>query len=152
MGTNEKFELNSSVFAENGDIPDKYTCKGEKSSPPLQISGVPAGTASLAIIVHDPDAPLGDFTHWIAWNIDPETTNITENALPNGSVQGKTGFGNVGYGAPCPPSGTHHYEFELYALRTKLTLPAGSSRQQLEAAMKDHVRAQTKLVGLVSAN
>lgn len=145
------FQLNSPVFAENGDIPDKYTCKGENISPPLEISGIPDGTASLALIMHDPNAPSGDFLHWTVWNISPETKSIAENSVPHGAVQGQNGFGESDYGGPCPPSGTHHYEFDMYALKTKLNLPAGSSRTQLEQAMRNQIIAETKLVGLCAA-
>lgn len=145
------FELNSPVFAENSEIPDKYTCKGENVSPPLEISGVPEDTKSLAIVMHDPDAPGGDFLHWTVWNISPDTKTIAENALPNGAVVGLTGFGKTGYGGPCPPSGTHHYVFDLYALRTTFNLSAGATRDQLEKELQAQTIAQTKLVGIVSA-
>lgn len=152
MGADANILLASSAFKDNGAIPEKYTCKGENISPPLEISDVPEGTGSFAIIMHDPDAPSGDFTHWTIWNIDPSVTKFEENIVPATATEGQTEFGKMGYGGPCPPSGTHHYIFDLYALKTKLNLPAGSSRAQLETSMQGQIVAQTKLVGLVSAN
>jgi Raf kinase inhibitor-like YbhB/YbcL family protein len=145
------FLLSSPIFAEDGTIPKKYTCKGDNISPPLEIRDVPEDAVSLALILHDPDAPNGDFLHWTIWNIPPDTKSIDEGSVPSGAAQGKTGFGKTGYGGPCPPSGTHHYEFDLYALDKNLNTSAGATRQMLEQAMSGHIIAQTKLVGLVSA-
>lgn len=101
--------------------------------------------------MHDPDAPGGDFTHWTLWNISPATTDLPEGIAPAGTVQGVTSFGTTGYGGPCPPSGTHRYTFDLFALDTLLDLPEGAQRQEVEAAMQGHVIGQTRLIGLVSA-
>ena len=144
-------QLTSPVFTEGQAIPEKYSCKGSNLSPPLGIVGIPAGTKSLALILHDPDAPSGDFLHWTVWNLGPDTSSISENSVPAGAIQGKIGSGSVGYYGPCPPSGTHHYIFELSALDEKLTLPEGSSRDELTSSMKGHVVAETKLTGLFSA-
>lgn len=151
MQPNTTFMLTSSAFRDGEVIPAKYTCKGENVSPPLGIDDSPAGTKSLALVLHDPDAPSGDFLHWTMWNMSPELTTIAEGTVPADALQGTTGFGQVGYGGPCPPSGTHHYEFDLYALDAKLPLLTGASHEELLDAMKGHLLAQTKLTGLVSA-
>jgi Raf kinase inhibitor-like YbhB/YbcL family protein len=151
MQPNTTFTLTSSAFADGTAIPAKYTCKGENMSPPLSIGQPPEKTASLALILHDPDAPSGDFLHWTVWNISPGVNTIAENSVPADALTGMNGFGKIAYGGPCPPSGTHRYEFDLYALDTKVNLLAGASRSELLDAMKDQVLAQTKLTGLFSA-
>ena len=140
--------LSSPAFAEGGDIPAKYTCKGKNISPPLAINNVPADTKSLALIMHDPDAPAGDWLHWTVWNIEPGTNKISENSVPAGAIQGQTSFGKIGYGGPCPPSGTHHYVFTLYALDKSLDLKSGASRAELEQAISGHDIGHTTLTGL----
>ncbi len=146
----EGFGLVSPSFVKGGKIPAKYTCDGENVSPPLSIVGVPKEAKSLALIVEDPDAPGGVFTHWILWNIIPQTTMIGENSVPEGAVQGKTDFGAVGWGGPCPPSGTHRYFFKLYALDTTLNLDRGADKQELVRAMEDHILSGAELMGLYS--
>jgi Raf kinase inhibitor-like YbhB/YbcL family protein len=144
-------QLTSPAFDTNQPIPAMHTSKGEGVSPQLVIAGVPAGAQSLALIVHDPDAPSGDFTHWVAWNISATTTLLPEGRVPEGTLQGVNDFGTIGYGAPSPPSGTHRYIFELYALDTPLPLQTGASRTSLESAMNGHIVAQAQLMGTVSA-
>lgn len=144
-------QLTSDLFQANAPIPAAYTCKGRNVSPSLRINGVPAETVSLAIIMHDPDAPSGDFLHWTIWNIDPLVTGLEEGSVPADSRQGLNGFGTVGYGGPCPPSGTHRYIFELYALDTLLDLPDGANRATLEAALSSHTLATATLMGTFSA-
>ena len=140
--------LTSSDFVDNGEIPTNYTCDGDSISPPLSIAGVPAGTASLELTVTDIDGPGGDFVHWTVWNIDPATTDVPAATVPQGGVQGQTGLGAPGYFGPCPPSGEHHYVFELYALDETLTLdPAASGKAELLAAMQGHIVSQAKLTG-----
>jgi len=141
-------KLTSPAFENNQSIPSKYTCDGEDINPPLQISGAPEGTKSLVLIVDDPDAPLGIWDHWLVWNISSSTPGIEENSLPEGSVQGMNSFGKQPYGGPCPPSGTHHYHFKLYALNTELSLDPSSKKEDLEEAMKGAILAQTELIGL----
>ena len=141
-------KITSSAFQDGGNIPSKFTCDGG-ASPPLQISGVPSGTKTLVLIADDPDAPSGLFTHWLVWNIPPQTTSIPEKSAPKG-VHGTNDFGKSEYGAPCPPSGTHRYYFKVFALDRELTLPAGAKRGQLDAAMKGHVLAQGELMGRYS--
>lgn len=140
--------LLSPAFNHDGNIPAKFTCDGGNINPELQIENVPEGTRSLALIVDDPDAPNGTFTHWTVWNIDPRTTLIKEESTPPGAVEGKTSFGQSGYGGPCPPSGTHHYHFRLYALNTVLSLSPDASRQDLETAIAGCILAAADLVGL----
>jgi Raf kinase inhibitor-like YbhB/YbcL family protein len=109
-------KLTSPAFENNSFIPAKYTCDGENISPPLRISDVPQDAASLSLIVSDPDAPSGDFKHWILTNIDPKTSEIAEGQIPQGSIVHTNSFGKKEWGGPCPPSGTHHYQFKLSAL------------------------------------
>ncbi len=141
--------LISPAFDNDTVIPKKYTCDGGDINPELQIQNVPHGTKSLALIVHDPDAPMkGGFTHWVVWNIDPETSVIKEESVPPDAIEGRNGAGRIGYMGPCPPSGMHHYHFQLYALNAKLNLPATSSLGEIEAQIDGHLISQTDLVGL----
>jgi hypothetical protein len=141
-----RMTIRSPAFHEGGDIPPKFTCDGGDTSPPLEISGIPPEAKSLVLIADDPDAPSGLFTHWLIWNIPPQTNSVVEGSAPKG-VQGRNDFGKSGYGAPCPPSGAHRYYFKVFALDRELALPPGSKRRQLEAAMKGHVIAQGELMG-----
>lgn len=149
----DSLAVRSSSFPSSGAIPKRYTCDGAGISPNLQWSAVPAGTRSLALVMHDPDAP-GDFTHWLAYNIPPGTRELAEGAsasgaLPAGSAEGMNGFGRTGYGGPCPPAGPpHHYVFHLYAVDSRLDLPAGVERSRLESAMRPHILASGEIVGL----
>src|SRR5213079_1241904 len=108
-----KMKISSSALQEGGTIPEKFSKNGQNVSPELRIAGAPAEAKSLALIVDDPDAPVGLFTHWLVWNIEPKTPEITEARAPSGSVQGKNDFGDVSYGGPQPPSGTHRYYFKI---------------------------------------
>lgn len=144
-------ELSSPAFANNTEMPATYTCKGVGASPPLTISGIPTGTQSLVLIVNDPDAPSGNFTHWAVWNISSTTTVIKENSLPAGALQGQNDAKSVGYTPPCPPSGTHRYFFKLYALNRQLTLDAGAHAYALTANLEGHVLAKAQLIGLATA-
>jgi Raf kinase inhibitor-like YbhB/YbcL family protein len=144
-----KMKITSSAFQESGNIPSKFSCDGTDTSPPLQIAGVPPQAKSLVLIVDDPDAPSGLFTHWTAWNISPQTNSIAEGSTPKG-MQGTNDFGKSGYGGPCPPSGTHRYYFKIFALDRELDLPSSAKRGQLDAAMKGHVIGQGELMGRYS--
>src|ERR1051326_390288 len=115
-----KLTIGSTAFVSNGFIPEKYTCDGQNINPPIAIKNIPSGTKSLAVIVEDPDAPGGTFVHWIIWNLKPQET-IFEESSANG-IEGKNSFGYKKYDGPCPPSGTHHYHFKVYALDTLLSL------------------------------
>jgi Raf kinase inhibitor-like YbhB/YbcL family protein len=150
MNAASSISITSSAFQPGGDIPTKFTCNGTNVNPALKISGVPNEAKSLVLIVDDPDAPRGLFTHWIAWNIDLKATDIAENSAPAGAIQGTNDFGKRNYGGPCPPSGTHRYFFKLFALDTKLDLKPTARRAELDAAMKGHVMAQGELMGRYS--
>jgi hypothetical protein len=146
--------LTSTSFQKGSQIPEKFTCNGAGISPQLAWSAPPAGTASFALIVTDPDAPGRTFVHWVLYGLPAETRALPE-ALPgigqlaDGSRQGRNDFGDLGYGGPCPPPGSpHHYIFTLYALDAKLNLPVGATRVQVEAAMQGHILARGELIGL----
>lgn len=128
--------LNSEAFAENGLIPPRFTCDGANLSPSVHVDHIPEEAKSLAVIVEDPDAPGGNFVHWVVWNI-PVTHHLKEGQAPG--IQGINDFGHTSYGGPCPPSGVHRYYFKVYALDTVLELPAGASKEKLEKAMSDHI-------------
>jgi len=147
FSNNPALKISSTSFANNSTIPAKYSCEGEEVSPPLLISDIPSGTKSLAIILHDPDAPrAGGFTHWVVWNIEPADNKIPENF--KGAEQGLNGTEQPGYKGMCPPSGTHHYHFRVYALDTKLDLDKKTDKAGLESSMKGHILAEGDLVGL----
>lgn len=141
-----RMTITSPAFHQGGDIPSKFTCDGRDTIPPLQITGVPVSAKTLVLIADDPDAPGGLFTHWLIWNIAPQTKSIAEGTSPKGT-QGTNDFGKSGYGGPCPPSGAHRYYFRIFALDRELALPSGAKRNQLNAAMKGHVIAQGELSG-----
>lgn len=145
--------LHSSAFENGSSIPDKHSKKGGNVSPALSWTGVPGEARSLVLIVDDPDAPAGLFTHWVLYGLKPETRELPEHVpsngeLPNGARQGLNGFGELGYGGPQPPSGTHRYFFHLYALDTDSDMPPGLTRQELDGAIEGHVIEQTQLMGL----
>ena len=144
--------ITSSAFEEGGLIPPKYTCDGADISPPLQWDTVSDGTKSIALISDDPDAPMGTWVHWVLFNLPPETRELPENIhpdenLPSGAIQGITDFRRIGYGGPCPPSGTHRYFFKIYALDTVLDLPSRAGKSDLVNAMEEHILAQGQLMG-----
>ncbi len=141
-------KISSQAFVHNGYIPARYTCDGNDVNPPLEIANVPAEAKSLALIVDDPDAPVGMWVHWVAWNIDPATREIGEDSVPRSAMQGKNDWKRSSYGGPCPPSGVHRYFFKLYALDTRLNLGAGTTKKDLEKAMQGHILASTELIGL----
>lgn len=142
---NKPLVIKSSAFGNNEWIPEKYTCIGSNINPALTISDIPNGTKSLVLIVDDPDAPNGTYTHWIMWNI-PVITSIGENSAPG--IQGKNSKGENKYFGPCPPSGIHHYNFKVYALDTKLEIPIVSDKNILLKAMDKHILASGVLIGL----
>lgn len=141
-------KISSPAFTHNGHIPEKYTCDGRDINPPLLIEAVPEGTKSLALIVDDPDAPMGTWVHWVVWNIRAETGEIKEDAVPQGAGQGLNDFRRHDYGGPCPPSGVHRYFFKLYALDAVLELGGKAKKADLEKAMKGHILGQAELIGL----
>lgn len=141
-------KLSSPAFLNNQQIPSMYTCDGENVNPPLLFSEVPDNTKSLVLIVDDPDAPTKVWVHWVVFNIDPTTTDVLENSVPKGGIEGVTDFGKPGYGGPCPPSGSHRYFFKLYALDSILNLPQNSDKKAVEEAMQGHILDSAELVGL----
>jgi hypothetical protein len=157
------FTIRSTAFASESAIPEKYACTGSDVSPPLSWTEPPAGTKSLALIMDDPDAPVGTWVHWVIYNLPasarelPEGTPTTE-ALTNGARQGTNDFRKIGYGGPCPPAGpAHRYFFKLYALDTEVkllyamdylsSLAPKDTKKHLEAAMTGHILAQAELIG-----
>ena len=142
--------LSSPVFTDNATIPETYTCDGKNVNPPLRIDGIPAKSKSLALTVDDPDAPAGMWVHWLVWNINPHTREISEDTVPREAVLGKNDWHRNSYGGPCPPSGTHRYVFRLYALDTAIGLAGTATKQDLEEAMEGHILDQAQLVGVYS--
>ncbi len=134
-----------SVFENNEEIPKKYSCDGEDINPELDFEYIPEDAKSLALIVDDPDAPGGTFTHWILININPNINKIEENSKPEEAIEVKNSFNKKEYGGPCPPSGTHNYKFKLYALDTKLS--GVSDKQEVVEAMENHIIEQAELTG-----
>ena len=147
-------ELSSPAFAHLGSIPSRHSCEGEDRAPPLRWRGVPAGTASLALIVDDPDAPdpaapRMTWVHWVLFDIDPASEGLPEGGKPQpaGAREGLNDWKRSGYGGPCPPVGRHRYFFKLYALDTRLPQLGHPTKAQLEHAMQGHVLAHAELVG-----
>jgi Raf kinase inhibitor-like YbhB/YbcL family protein len=145
IATTKTLTVSSPAFSNNGSIPSKYTCDGSNINPELMIKDIPTDTKSLVLIVDDPDAPKGTFDHWVMWNI-PVKDKIDENSAPG--TQGKNGKSENKYTGPCPPSGTHHYHFKVYALDTKLELPASTNKEALLKAIEGHILASGELIGL----
>lgn len=145
--------VSSPAFQEGEKIPVKYTCQGEDVSPPLAWSEPPAGTQSFTLIVDDPDAPGGVFTHWVLFNIPSHSRELpeaipTQAELSSGALQGKNDFGRIGYGGPCPPPGSpHRYQFILYAVDHPLDLRAAVSKKQVLDALQGHILAEGQLMG-----
>jgi Raf kinase inhibitor-like YbhB/YbcL family protein len=147
-----KIEIVSPGFGDGQMIPQENTCHGRDISPELQWAAIPGETQSLALIVDDPDAPSGTFVHWVLYNIPTDRHELTEDMphdeiLPNGALQGVNDFGEIGYGGPCPPSGTHRYDFTLYALDTDLALSPGQTKAALLEAMSNHILGRGQLMG-----
>ena len=138
-------KISSPDFQPGQMIPAAFTCQGRDVSPALKIEGIPEGTETLALIVDDPDAPVGTWIHWVVYDIQPRA-QILEGEIPG--IQGSNDFRRLDYGGPCPPSGTHRYFFKLYALDTVLGLKPGVTKKELLAAMEGHILEQAELVGL----
>jgi len=142
-------KLLSSAFEDGEAIPSEYTCDGSDISPPLSFSSIPENTKSLALIVDDPDAPTGTWVHWLVWNIPANKSSFSKGeniTFP----QGKNDFGDLNYGGPCPPSGTHRYFFKLYAVDTMLNINEGATKEQLELSMSGHIIEEAQLIGTYS--
>lgn len=145
-------QLTSSVFTEGSMVPTRYTCDGQDISPPLDWKEVPSGTKSLALICDDPDAPVGTWVHWVVFNIPPGEAGLAENIQPerefkNGMRQGNNDWKKIGYGGPCPPSGTHRYYLKLYALDMTLDLNPGATKDDVLKAMEGHILDEAQLMG-----
>jgi Raf kinase inhibitor-like YbhB/YbcL family protein len=147
----EGLSISSPAFADSQPMRERFARALGNVSPPLQTSGVPHNAKSLVLIVDDPDAPAGLWTHWLVWNIAPGTGRIDEGKVPTDALQGRNSFGAVRYDGPQPPSGTHRYFFHLAALETTLALPPGADRSSLERAMAGHVIARAECHGTYSA-
>lgn len=139
--------ISSRAFSHKGAIPVRFTCDGRDINPSLEFGNLPPGTRSLALIVDDPDAPVGTWVHWVVWNIPPSMREIKEGSVPEEVRQGLNDWKRNSYGGPCPPSGTHRYFFKLYALDTTLELPPSTTKTALERAMEGHIMAQGELIG-----
>ncbi|MFQ5830644.1 MAG: YbhB/YbcL family Raf kinase inhibitor-like protein [Candidatus Methylomirabilia bacterium] len=152
-GSAMALELESSAFSSGGEIPVNHTCDGPDLSPPLRWTDPPANTKSLALIVDDPDAPVGTWVHWVLYEIPATVRELpeavpTRDTVPGTGTQGANDFGKVGYGGPCPPRGpAHRYFFKLYALDTELALRSGKTKRELLKAIEGHVLGQAELVG-----
>jgi Raf kinase inhibitor-like YbhB/YbcL family protein len=137
-------KLTSPEFENNGFIPKRFSCQGQNINPALIIEGIPTEAKSLALIFDDPDAPAGDWVHWVVFDM-PVVSKIEEDSIPGN--QGINDFGRNDYGGPCPPFGTHRYVFKIYALDVKLGLGEGINKRELEQAMEGHILAKAELVG-----
>ena len=146
----EGMTITSTAFKNNDRIPSKYTCDGQGINPPLSFSDIPKEAQSLVLLVEDPDAPGGTYHHWSIYNMPVSTAEISENAKDLPGQQGITDFGTAKYGGPCPPSGSHHYHFKLYALDTMLEVSDKATFNELEVAMQNHILATAELIGLYS--
>ena len=135
--------LSSPAFADGAMIPSEYTCDGQDQVPPFVIEDVPVGTASFAMICHDPDSPSGNWDHWVAYDIPANTREINSEV----GYQGMNSWNKTGYGGPCPGTGTHHYVFTLYALDTMLNLMGGAPRSTLASMMQGHILAEATVTG-----
>ena len=142
-------KLTSPAFEHNANIPPKYTCDGDNVSPPLSISEVPSAARSLVLIVDDPDAPNGDWVHWLLWNMPAQAMEIPENFVPGGeTTDGTNSFNRTTYGGPCPPSGIHHYHFKLFAVDSMIDLPNTATKKEVTQAINGHIIASNDLIGL----
>ena len=148
------FELTSTAFRQAEPIPEQYSCDGDDISPPLQWGDPPSGTQSFALVMDDPDAPVGTWDHWILFNIPADTRGLEENLPITGKNQesgsifvGNNSWRRTDYGGPCPPGGTHRYFFKLYALDTNINLLPGANKKQVQEAMQGHILAETELMG-----
>jgi Raf kinase inhibitor-like YbhB/YbcL family protein len=145
----EAMELKSPEFKDSQFIPAKFSCEGKDVNPALVIENIPQAAKSLALIVDDPDAPMGTWVHWVVFDISP-VSGIEENSIPG--KQGTNSSGGKNYHGPCPPSGVHRYFFKIYALDMVLNLKEGVGKEQLEKAMQGHILANAQLLGLYKKN
>ncbi len=139
--------VTSTAFADGGSIPVGFTCDGAQTSPPLAWTGAATAPAAWALVVDDPDAPSGTFVHWVVLDIPPATRSVATGAVPAGATQGLNSAGAASYAGPCPPSGTHHYRFTVYALSAKTGLADGASIDDAMSKIKADAERQGTLVG-----
>ncbi|WP_079161796.1 YbhB/YbcL family Raf kinase inhibitor-like protein [Streptomyces fodineus] len=144
-----RLTVTSSAYADGGTVPRRDTCDGAGLSPPLALTGVPAHTAALALLLRDRDAPHGTFTHWLVWDIDPHTTRLPAGEHPRGATEGRNDFGKTGYSGPCPPRGDrpHRYVLTVYAVDRRLSLAADASSADLLRSLSGHTLAVGTLTG-----
>lgn len=145
-------KISSPAFQDGEMIPKLYSCEDKNISPPVNWDNVPTGTMSIAIIMDDPDAPVGTWVHWVIYNISPDTLKLeqavpAEKVLPNGAYQGRNDWGRIGYGGPCPPGGTHRYFFKIFALDTEPDLKPGMNKKELLKAIDGHIISEGKIIG-----
>jgi len=143
--------VRSPAFTAGAAIPARFSCRGSNTPVPLTWTGIPAGATSVALIMDDPDAPSGTFTHWVVFNLPTTSRGITGGHLPAGAAQAQNGRGQAAYTGPCPPSGTHHYRFTVYAEPRKLQLQAGASLTEALAAIRANPLASGRLTGLFAS-
>ena len=154
-GEKMEIRITSAAFKEGEFIPKKYTCDGENVSPPLEWNGIPVEAKSIAIICDDPDAPMGTWVHWVVFNIPASKNKLNEKipankVLEDGTTQGSNDFKKIGYGGPCPPSGTHRYFFKIYALDKRVELIPGATKSELLHEINEHILAEGKLMSKYS--
>ena len=145
----ENMKISSPAFENGESIPSEYTCDGADVSPVLNFSDIPESATSLVLIMDDPDAPMGTWVHWLIWNIPPNTAGFSKGENMT-FPRGMNDFGQLKYGGPCPPSGTHRYYFKLYAVDTMLDLNEGASKAELVSAISEHIVEETQLMGTYS--
>lgn len=145
-------KITSSDFEDGQPLPAESAMDGENKRPVLLLEDVPENTECFAVIVHDPDAPVGDFTHWVAWNFPAHITNIPGDNIPNGVTEGVNDMHQTGWVGPAPPYGTHHYHFEVYALNSKLDLPPETNRGKLISAIQGRILDKAEIVGTFTAS
>jgi Raf kinase inhibitor-like YbhB/YbcL family protein len=143
-------KISSPAFPYEGQIPPEYTCDGADINPPFDIEDIPEQAVSLAFVIDDPDAPMGNWNHWLIWNIDPRVDHIAENSVPANGVFGTNSSGEQVYHGPCPPMGSHRYFFKLYALDTMLDIPMGSERDDFLNAIEGHIIEEAEHMGRYS--
>jgi Raf kinase inhibitor-like YbhB/YbcL family protein len=141
----EKLFVKSPVFENGKKLPLKYTCDGEGINPPLIVDGIPSEAKSLVLVIQDPDAPSGNFVHWLVWNIST-IGKIDENSIPG--IEGRNSSGRIHYSSPCPPSGTHRYIFKVFALNLQLELHEGATKKELDQSIHGHIVAKGEIIGL----
>lgn len=147
----DQIKVTSSAFAEGAPIPPRFSCRGANEPPPLRWTGVPPSAAQVALVVDDPDAPHGTFVHWVVFALPAQTTGLDGGQLPAGARQARNSAGDASYTGPCPPSGTHHYRFTVYALNAPVDMPAGAGMDEVLEAIDQHTVAKGRLAGTFSA-